>query len=129
MTNKVSRCCQAVMKEEYIFNGQPQCPCCYNLCDVVRLEELAVGDWKTMREIDLERKARKRATETDTLLTLRNDGFIIHAFTLYHYRVNDVIDIYPTSKKYYDRVSKKWGRYRDIIDFVHNFFPKKTEQP
>lgn len=118
----VSKCCQAVLSDSYKFDSAYWCPCCDRPTTAVKPADVLLSEWKEIQQIKLEKKARKRASETDILLTLKEDGFEIQSFTLYHFRVNGVLDIFPTSKKFHDIKADKRGRYKDVLDFVYNHF-------
>jgi len=47
----------------------------------------------------------------------------VSQFSEYHFRVNERLDIWPTSKKYYDQKTMRKGEYDDLEDFVKEFLP------
>lgn len=47
-------------------------------------------------------------------------------FSEYHFRVNDRLDLWPTSKKWWDSKTMRKGEYDDLVQFVKGFLqPKK----
>ncbi len=86
-----------------------------------KMSELSEGFAEHRKEVQ-ERKASRRATETETLLSLREDGFEIKQLTEYHFRVNGFLDIFPTSKKWHNVKTNRRGRYNDVLDFVCTVF-------
>ncbi len=55
---------------------------------------------------------------------LIEEGFTVKKLTDYQYRVNEVLDIYPTNAKYHDIKRNKRGSFRgqNVCMFVRKFF-------
>lgn len=58
-------------------------------------------------------KEIRRKIEVDKLTCLKKD-YRIKKLTDYQYRVNDVIDIFPTNQKFHNIVTNKRGQYFDL---------------
>jgi hypothetical protein len=54
-------------------------------------------------------------------------GFSIHEFTPYHFRINEILDVYPVNQRWHDIKANERGSYYDIFDFVKKFFIKPDE--
>ena len=65
------------------------------------------------------RDVRRRHT-TPKIKALRGDGFEVKELTEYHYRINGVLDLFPTSNKWHDLTTGKRGRARDLVDFARH---------
>lgn len=36
----------------------------------------------------------------------------------YQFRINNTVDVYPKSQKFFDLVTKEWGTYEDVLDLL-----------
>ena len=45
-------------------------------------------------------------------------GWEIKHITEYQIRINNILDIYPTNKKYCNLNTKGWGQYENVKDLV-----------
>ena len=48
--------------------------------------------------------------------------FHVERFSDYHFRINDRLDVWPSTKKWYDRLTMRKGEYNNLIEFVMDFF-------
>jgi hypothetical protein len=81
-----------------------------------------------MAKGDLKRK-RKRdalADQTVILAALRTEGHVVVAFTPYHYRIDDKLDLYPVSRRYHWRETDERGDYPSITEVVDHFLAPTT---
>lgn len=39
----------------------------------------------------------------------------------YHFRINDRVDFWPSSKKWWDKKTGRKGDYEDLVDFVKEY--------
>jgi hypothetical protein len=62
----------------------------------------------------------------DWVEKLKKDGFTVRMIEFYQYRVNEILDVFPMSKRYFDIKGKHWGYFDNLPMFVREFF-KKTQ--
>jgi len=43
----------------------------------------------------------------------------------YHFRINGRLDVWPSSKRWWDRRTFRKGGYDDLVSFVKGFLPQK----
>lgn len=51
--------------------------------------------------------------------------YSIKYFTQYQFRVNGVLDIYPSSQRYHDIKANKRGSYKNMEGFIDSFFSSR----
>lgn len=56
-------------------------------------------------------REQSRQAGTPQILALENYGFTVRRITDYHYRVNEVLDLYPTSRRWHNLRTGKRGGY------------------
>ena len=66
-----------------------------------------------------ERNLQEGLEAIDVLIAL---DFDVRRLTETHYRVNGRLDLWPTTRRYYDILSKQKGRYGDLAKFVRDHF-------
>lgn len=47
--------------------------------------------------------------------------YTVHQFNESHFRINNRLDVWPTTKKYYDTKTQRRGTYDELESFVKNF--------
>ncbi len=57
---------------------------------------------------------------SEELEILVAEDYQVVQFSPYHFRVNDKLDIWPSSRKWYDRRTKGRGQYKDLLMFVRS---------
>lgn len=62
----------------------------------------------------------------DALEILVAYDYDVYQLTEYHFRVNRRLDIWPSSKKWYDLKTMMKGTYDDLEKFVKEFLPANT---
>lgn len=75
--------------------------------------------FKAIRERSQLARAKRRAHEVSKLDHLLELAYEVQEFTPYHFRIEGVLDIYPTNKKYHDLRTGKRGYYNDLNEFVY----------
>ena len=74
------------------------------------------------------RNAHTRKVETEKLYeAVKGFDCKLEKITDYHFRLGNLLDIFPTKKRLFHLHSKRWGHYTDIHDLVELNFPKKSE--
>lgn len=74
-------------------------------------------------------KATKQANleigyeEVDILIAQDHE---VRQFDDYHFRINRRLDVWPSTKKWYDTWTKRTGTYRTLMDLVKEHFPRKA---
>lgn len=74
--------------------------------------------WREHRRDLQERRATRRATRTDDIMALRDRGFTVRALTPYHFRINNVLDLYPTCNRFHNLLTQKRGSYQTVEKIV-----------
>lgn len=49
--------------------------------------------------------------------------YAVEQFSEYHFRINSRLDVWPTSKKWYDRKTGRKGEYEELESFVKRYLP------
>jgi CRISPR/Cas system-associated endonuclease Cas3-HD len=67
--------------------------------------------------------ARKRVIERARMeIDMLRKKHQVNTLTPYQYRISEVLDIFVTNKKYHDIRNNRRGTYRDLSQFVEEFF-------
>lgn len=64
------------------------------------------------------RKAQNLETGYAELDILAAYDYDVRELSEYHYRIEGRLDVWPSSKKWYDRVLKSSGEYLDLLQLV-----------
>lgn len=75
---------------------------------------------KKMRPI-WEAKARKEANFWADMKRRLEEKYTVEYLTEYQWRINGVVDIYPTNRKWHDIKKNKRGEYRDMHGFLAKY--------
>lgn len=78
--------------------------------------------WDDVKEGQRKRRDKRLPVRTKNLLELQKEGFKVEEKTMYHFRVNDCLDIWPTHNRFHDLKRNKRGGYPEVTEFVRNFF-------
>jgi hypothetical protein len=70
-------------------------------------------DFKALKEFQRQNKEIRRNKETPKILALTAHGFTVEQLTPFHFRVNRVLDLFPTNRKYHYLPTQERGRYND----------------
>lgn len=82
---------------------------------------IAAAKEEEKKQIAYEIKEREKL---ESELNVLREKFEVKEFTSYHYRVNGVLDIFPTNRYYHDIKKNKRGDYRNMVEFVTKFLTK-----
>ena len=80
--------------------------------------------WAYYREDQKLRRAHRLPVRTEQILSLRGSGFIVEQKSEYHFRIDNVLDLWPTHNRYHDLRTNQRGGYKDAIDFVRRKLKK-----
>lgn len=58
----------------------------------------------------------------DILQELVAFDFRVQQLSQYHFRINDRLDVWPSSKRWYDRQNYNKGQYGNLVTFVKAHF-------
>lgn len=72
------------------------------------MSEEQIDIWRAMKETDKEDKEQRRKDLTQRLLNLKGKYRIVQ-LTPYHFRINGVLDIYPTNGRFHNIKTGKRG--------------------
>lgn len=80
-------------------------------------------DFQDHREDLRKRKQATNDRNLDSLLQLRSEGFRIHKLNTNSYRINERLDVFTSSGKWFDVKTGKRGvaPNRDVVSFVKGF--------
>lgn len=62
---------------------------------------------------------------TAALEQLVAEDYQVHPFSDIHFRINWRLDVWPSTRKYYDTRTHQKGEYRDLKTFVKSHLPQK----
>lgn len=81
-------------------------------------DDLDMGDvYRAMREQARGRRAERCDIGTDDILGLRKRGWQVREITPFQFRINDVLDLYPTNRRWHHLKTNRRGGYgRETID-------------
>lgn len=71
-------------------------------------------------------KAAKRKNweeGTEALENLVSYDYEVHSFSDIHFRINRRLDVWPSTKRWYDHKSMRKGEYQNLEAFVKSFLP------
>jgi hypothetical protein len=59
-------------------------------------------------------------TDLETLVAY---DYTVEQFSDYHFRINGRLDVWPSSRRYYDQKTQRKGEYNSLEFFVRGFLP------
>lgn len=68
------------------------------------------------------RKARNYEEGLDDIERLVAFDFRVQEFGDYHFRINGRLDVWPTTRRWYDLNSRQKGIYGNLYEFTREFF-------
>jgi hypothetical protein len=74
------------------------------------------------REAQKARRTERLPLRQREILALESRGYRVEQLTLYHFRINDCLDIYPIHFRYHDIKTGRRGTIRNLNHFVDTFF-------
>lgn len=81
-------------------------------------ESEAVEMFAALKEIQRDERAARRSDNTESLLALEGLGFQVQPLTEYHFRINGVLDLFPTNRRFHNLRTGQRGSYNDVKAFV-----------
>lgn len=75
---------------------------------------------KTQKKLNL----KKGYEELDILAAL---DFQVQQFSAFHFRINNRLDVWPSSQTAYDRISNRKEHYTDLVRFAQSHFKRLQE--
>ena len=79
--------------------------------------------WGEYKDAQKERRTARLAVRAEQILGLREKGYDVRKFTDYQYRVNGVVDLYPTHNLFHDLKTGVRNNYQDAEQFVMKRYP------
>ena len=67
--------------------------------------------WQQYKSEQKERRQKRLPIATEEIMNLESHGFIVKEKTPYQFRINDVVDVYPTHRRFHVIKSGKRGNY------------------
>lgn len=77
--------------------------------------------WRTYREEQQARRARRLTPRSKKILELANEGFVVEQKTLYCFRINGRLDLYPVHNRWHDLTTNTRGGARDLAVFAREW--------
>lgn len=74
--------------------------------------------WKAHRLDIQDHRQKRNFTVGRVIKMMSKEGFEITQFTDYHFRVNDILDIWPAGANYHNIKTGKRGTYREVKDLI-----------
>lgn len=71
--------------------------------------------FRAMHEVARERRKVRRHANALDIVQMRQHGFTVEKLTDYQYRINGVLDLYPTNGRFHHITENKRGRYGDAL--------------
>ncbi len=75
-------------------------------------------EWGWYRKEQQARREKRLPIRTEAILALRKQGYAVEQKTVYHFRVNGVLDLYPIHNRWFDLRTKERGGAKDLATFV-----------
>lgn len=75
-------------------------------------------EWEEYRCSQKQRRRVRLARRTNEILELKRAGFSVEEKTVYQFRIDGVLDIYPVHYRYHDMISGERGSFKNIKRFV-----------
>ena len=80
--------------------------------------------WQAYREDQKLRRLERLRPRTEEILALTNLGYKVKQFTPYHFRIDDLIDVFPIHNRYHKLIYNKRGGYRNVTEFIKKSIKK-----
>lgn len=75
-------------------------------------DEVTIGEaYRAMRQDRQQQRAERLPGRVEEILLLSEDGFSVKKLTVYHYRVNGRLDLFPTRQRWHDIKQNRRGWY------------------
>ena len=81
--------------------------------------------WREHKAELKRRKEERRGPRIRQIIELKKDGYIVEQLTPYQFRINKEVDVYPTNNRYCLLRFQRWGRYRDVREFIKRIIKSK----
>lgn len=99
------------------------------------------SEWGEVREQDQAERQERWDHEAPAIIALREEGYHVHEFTRYHYRINSTVDVFPSTgrwqlvgtEKFFpvgggnvivESGTERRGRSLDLAAFIRQYLPK-----
>ena len=93
------------------------------------MSQETIDTFKAMKHWNRQEKTLRRQDQHDAILKLEKEGFDCrvvngneHTGQIFCVRVNGLLDLWITNKKYHSIKNNMRGKYEDVYIFVHKFF-------
>lgn len=80
--------------------------------------------FKDHKEAQRERRAKRLPIRTNEILGLREKGFKVEQKSEYHFRINGVLDIWPTHNRWHYLKENSRGGYPHVNALIDRFTKK-----
>lgn len=102
--------------------------------------------WGELRELKQAERQERWNHEAPAIMALREEGYSVLRFTPYHYRINDKVDVFPSTgrwhlvgtEKFYpvggghvivESGTERRGRSLDLVAFIRGYLPPNPPKP
>ena len=76
------------------------------------------GLWDFYKHEQQRRREARLRPRTAAFLAVREEGYEVEQKSLYHFRVNDRLDLYPIHNRWHDLQTQERGGAQDLAQFV-----------
>ena len=78
--------------------------------------------WSEYRQAQKDRRAERLPIRQGQIEELKKEGFRVRKLTDFQFRINELLDVYPTHNRFHDLKRKRRGGFRNVSEFVRRFF-------
>lgn len=116
---------QVEMRETW-FKGENEdyILCQRHLDQMLHQIDIRHKEWVKRAELYLQRKEKEKSNILETLKA----KYEVREFSPYQWRINGIIDIYPTNKNYHLIKENKRGSYNNLIPFLDSILSLHNNQ-
>lgn len=84
--------------------------------------------WRQVRHDQAERRRVRRERAATDILALQHHGYLVNRLTAYQYRIDGVLDLFPTSTRYHHLPTNRRGGYLKAIDCATRFLGRRERE-
>ena len=83
-------------------------------------------DWSDYHDEQRARRAKRLPIRSADILALERAGYAVEQKTQYHFRINGIIDLYPTHNRWYDLRTHTRGGAQDLAVWLMSYLDPHT---
>jgi len=78
----------------------------------------STDEWKQYKVEQKERRAKRLPVRQQEIEALSSLGYKVDKKNDYHYRIDDLIDVWPIHNRYHNIKTNKRGGYKNVTEFI-----------